>query len=82
MLIKDQQLYNVQINGKALEPEKAYKMAILSFSASGGDKYPDLMDKPGFVDTGYLDAEVMKEFIEQNSPLRVADFQPEGVIRQ
>ncbi|KEI73124.1 bifunctional UDP-sugar hydrolase/5'-nucleotidase UshA [Endozoicomonas elysicola] len=82
MLIKDQQLYNVQINGKALEPEKAYKMAILSFSASGGDKYPNLMDKPGFVDTGYLDAEVLKEFIEQNSPLRVADFQPEGVIRQ
>ena len=57
-------------------------MAILSFSASGGDKYPNLMDKPGFVDTGYLDAEVLKEFIEQNSPLRVADFQPEGVIRQ
>ncbi len=82
MLIKDQQLYNVQINGKALEPEKAYKMAILSFSASGGDKYPNLMDKPGFVDTGYLDAEVLKEFIEQNSPLQVADFQPEGVIRQ
>ena len=82
MLIKDQQLYNVQINGKALDPEKSYKMAILSFSASGGDKYPNLMDKPGFVDTGYLDAEVLKEFIEQNSPLRVADFQPEGVIRQ
>lgn len=40
------------------------------------------MDRPGFVDTGYLDAEVLKEFIERHSPLQVADFQPEGVIRQ
>lgn len=82
MLIKDQQLYNVKISGKALDPEKRYKMAILSFSASGGDKYPSLIDKPGFVDTGYLDAEVLREFIEQNSPLRIADFQPEGIVRQ
>lgn len=82
MLVKDKQLHNVKINGKAIDPEKTYKMAILSFSAGGGDKYPNLMDRPGFVDTGYLDAEVLKEFIERHSPLQVADFQPEGVIRQ
>ena len=67
--------------GKALDLSQNYTMATLSFSAGGGDGYPDISGYPGFRDTGFVDAEVLKEFIEQNSPIQVADYQPMGVYR-
>ena len=82
MLITETGVKNVQINDNPIELDKTYKMAALSFSAGGGDNYPDINEYPGFIDTGFLDADVLREFIEKHSPINVADYQPDGVIRQ
>ena len=82
MVVDGLNVSGVQINGQAIRLGKTYKMAILSFTAAGGDKYPNLKDSSGFIDTGFVDAEVLREFVEQNSPLRVADFQPQGIVRK
>jgi len=71
---------NIRINGKPLEADKTYRMATLSFNATGGDGYP-LVDKlPGYVNTGFVDAEVLKQYIQSHSPLDVAKYQPAGEI--
>jgi len=71
---------NILINGKPLEADKTYRMATLSFNATGGDGYP-LVDKlPGYVNTGFVDAEVLKQYIQSHSPLDVAQYQPAGEI--
>lgn len=82
MVITASGIEHVRIGGKPLDRNKTYKMATLSFSAKGGDKYPDVSSYPGFVDTGFLDAEVIREYIEKNSPINVADYEPKGVERQ
>jgi 5'-nucleotidase/UDP-sugar diphosphatase len=59
-----------------------YRMALNSFHANGGDGYPKLADHPGFVNTGYVDADVMREYLSKN-PLRIADFEPgDAVVRR
>ena len=82
MNISDKGVSDVRIGGEDIDLEKSYKMAILSFSAGGGDDYPKISKMPGFVDTGFTDADVLREFVEKHSPLQVADYQPEGVLRQ
>jgi len=64
------------IAGKPIDPAATYRMAINSFMASGGDGYPRLKDRPGYVDTGFVDADLMKAFITTRSPLRAADYSP------
>ncbi|ECM0496978.1 TPA: hypothetical protein ACS56A_004111, partial [Salmonella enterica] len=49
-------------------------------NATGGDGYPRIDNKPGYVNTGFIDAEVLKEFIQQNSPLDAAAFTPKGEV--
>ena len=82
MVIDDNMVSGVKVDGKALDLKKVYKMAILSFSAAGGDKYPDVSKMPGYVDTGFTDADVLREYVEANSPLQVAEFKPAGVTRK
>ncbi len=71
------------INGQALDPAKTYRMAINSFMAAGGDGYPRLKDHPACVDTGFVDAHMLKTFITARSPLRAQDYAPgSAVVRQ
>ncbi|QHM76323.1 Mannosylglucosyl-3-phosphoglycerate phosphatase [Mixta theicola] len=70
----------IKINGEPLQADKVYRMATLSFNASGGDGYPAIDKLPGFVNTGFVDAEVLKQYIEQHSPLKAADYMPRGEI--
>lgn len=70
----------VKIKGEPLQQDKTYRMATLSFNATGGDGYPVISTLPGYVNTGFVDAEVLKQFIEQNSPLDAAKFAPQGEI--
>ncbi|WP_312632812.1 bifunctional UDP-sugar hydrolase/5'-nucleotidase UshA [Pseudescherichia sp.] len=73
-------LNDLKINGEAVDPAKTYRMATLSFNATGGDGYPRLDDKPGYVNTGFIDAEVLKQYIQQNSPLDAATLEPQGEV--
>ncbi|HCW48153.1 MAG TPA: bifunctional UDP-sugar hydrolase/5'-nucleotidase [Erwiniaceae bacterium] len=70
----------IKINGEPLQADKTYRMATLSFNANGGDGYPVINTLPGFVNTGFVDAEVLKQYIEKHSPLKAADYAPHDEI--
>jgi len=73
-------LNDLKIGGEPVDLNKTYRMATLSFNATGGDGYPRLDDKPGYVNTGFIDAEVLKQYIQQNSPLDAAALEPQGEV--
>ncbi|CAI9397372.1 MULTISPECIES: bifunctional UDP-sugar hydrolase/5'-nucleotidase UshA [Citrobacter] len=75
---KDGKLNDLKINGEPVDPAKTYRMATLSFNATGGDGYPRIDNKPGYVNTGFIDAEVLKEYIQKNSPLDASTYEPKG----
>lgn len=77
---KDGKLTDLKIKGEPIDPAKNYRLATLSFNASGGDGYPQIEKLPGYVNTGFIDAEVLKQFIEQNSPIDVNAYEPKGEV--
>ena len=77
---KDGKLNDLKIKGEPVDPAKTYRMATLSFNATGGDGYPHIDNKPGYVNTGFIDAEVLKQFIQQNSPIDVNAYEPKGEV--
>ncbi|MEZ8742871.1 bifunctional UDP-sugar hydrolase/5'-nucleotidase UshA [Photobacterium swingsii] len=80
MTVADGKVSKVVLNGKKLDPKATYRFTVPSFNAAGGDGYPKLADHPGYVNTGFVDAEVLKEFLEKNSPVDVNKFAPKGEI--
>jgi 5'-nucleotidase / UDP-sugar diphosphatase len=73
----------VRVAGQALETGKTYRLAVNNFQASGGDGYPKLTDHPSFINTGFVDADVLRAFISKKSPLKAADFAPgHAVVRR
>ncbi|MEI2267038.1 bifunctional UDP-sugar hydrolase/5'-nucleotidase UshA [Erwinia sp. CGal63] len=76
----DSGVHNVKIKGEPLQADKTYRMATLSFNATGGDGYPVITQLPGYVNTGFVDAEVLKQYIEKHSPLQAAAFAPHDEI--
>lgn len=81
MTVGKNSVSNVKIGDKPLDPNKVYRFSIPSFNAAGGDGYPKISDKPGFVNSGFVDAEVLKDYIEKHAPLNVADYEPNGEIK-
>ena len=73
-------LSDLKIKGEPVDPNKTYRMATLSFNATGGDGYPQIDNQPGYVNTGFIDAEVLKQYIQQNSPLDVNAYEPKGDV--
>lgn len=70
------------IGGVAIDAAKTYRMAVNNFIAVGGDGYPKLNSHPSYVDTGFVDADVLREFITNKSPLKAADYAPgDSVVR-
>ena len=74
---------NVMIGGKPLDLNKTYRLAINNFAADGGDGYPKIRGvNPTYVNTGFVDADVLKGFIIKNSPINAAAFDPaDDVVR-
>jgi 5'-nucleotidase/UDP-sugar diphosphatase len=70
----------VRISGKALERARTYRLALNNFQAAGGDGYPKLTEHPSFVNTGFVDAEVLRAFITANSPLTAARYEPGSTL--
>ena len=70
------------IKGAPIDPAKTYRLAINSFQAGGGDGYPKLSDHPGYVNTGFVDADVMREYLSKNK-VQIASFAPgDAVVRR
>ncbi|MFE8117396.1 bifunctional UDP-sugar hydrolase/5'-nucleotidase UshA [Brenneria goodwinii] len=71
---------DVKIKGEPLQADKVYRMSTLNFNAMGGDAYPRIDNLPSYVNTGFIDADVLKQYIEKHSPLDAAAYQPKGEI--
>ena len=68
------------VAGKLVEASKTYRLAINAYMASGGDGYPRLSDHANYVNSGFVDAEVLKDYISSHSPLKAADFVAQGDV--
>lgn len=77
---KDGKLNDLKIKGEPVDSAKTYRMATLSFNATGGDGYPRIDNKPGYVNTGFIDAEVLKEYVQKNSLLDASMYEPKGEV--
>ncbi|GEM81813.1 bifunctional UDP-sugar hydrolase/5'-nucleotidase UshA [Vibrio superstes] len=81
MTVTSKGVTDVMIGGKAIDPNGMYRFSIPSFNAAGGDGYPVITGHSGYVDTGFVDAEVLKEYLESHSPLDVTLYAPNGEVR-
>ena len=74
---------SASIKGAPVDPAKTYRMVINNFVAAGGDGYPKLTGHRSFVDTGFVDADLLRAYITARSPLRAADYEPgDAVVRR
>ena len=71
------------IKGAAVAPARTYRMVINNFIAAGGDGYPKMTDHKSFVDTGFVDADVLRAYVMAKSPLKAAELDPgDAVVRK
>ncbi|HXH29741.1 MAG TPA: 5'-nucleotidase C-terminal domain-containing protein [Bacteriovoracaceae bacterium] len=66
----------LRIAGNDVNPSRSYKIAIPEFIALGGDKYPVLP----FKKVGYVDADILKDYVLRVKDLKAADFKPSGYL--
>lgn len=71
---------DVMIQGQPLAMDAQYRFTVPSFNAAGGDGYPKVTDLPGYLDTGFVDADVLKAYLAEQSPIDVAAYAPQGEI--
>ena len=64
------------IGGKAFDVNASYSFAIPSFSASGGDGYPVISS----INAGFVDAGVLKEYLERKGNIHAAAYEPAGEV--
>jgi 5'-nucleotidase/UDP-sugar diphosphatase len=76
LVITGGKVSQARIQGAPLDPAKNYQMVINNFMAVGGDGYPKMTGHANYVNTGYVDAEVLRDFIAANSPVQTARFAP------
>ncbi|QYN47175.1 bifunctional UDP-sugar hydrolase/5'-nucleotidase UshA [Gilliamella sp. ESL0405] len=70
----------VKINNEPIDLQKMYRVATLDFLAAGGDGYPIMNKLPTFVDTGYREADAVRQYFEEHSPINAADYEPTQFI--
>ena len=82
MVIEAGVLVHARVQDQPIAPDREYRLVINHFTASGGDSYPPLDKHPGYVNTGYVDADALREFIARRSPVKVADFEPGNEVQR
>ena len=68
---------SLKINGADINLTKKYLLALPEFIAGGGDKYPKVVYRK----TGFVDADVLKEYVLSVKELKGQDFSPRGYIQ-
>ncbi len=68
------QINAVKIAGEPLDLNKTYRMSINSYNAAGGDGYPKLNHLPGYTATDFTDAQALKDYLQQHSPIKAVDL--------
>ncbi|ENU1228162.1 bifunctional UDP-sugar hydrolase/5'-nucleotidase UshA [Providencia huaxiensis] len=67
--LSDGKLKNIKIAGNPIELNKTYRFSLPSYNANGGDGYPIITDR--FMNTGSIDADILKTYIEENTPINL-----------
>ncbi|MGY3852012.1 bifunctional UDP-sugar hydrolase/5'-nucleotidase UshA [Aeromonas aquatilis] len=65
-----------RVGGKAFDPAATYSFAIPSYSADGGDSYPKITTK----NAGLVDADVLKNYIQDQKFIYVAAYEPKNEV--
>ena len=74
---------SASIGGAPVDPAKTYRMVINNFMAAGGDGYPRMTGHKSFVDTGFVDADLLRAYVTARSPLKAGEFDPgTAVVRR
>jgi 5'-nucleotidase/UDP-sugar diphosphatase len=76
IVMNGDKLESAKVGGMMVQDSGSYKLAINSFAAAGGDGYVKVTNHSTFVDSGYIDADVLKEYIQKNSPLSADQHAP------
>ena len=71
-----------RVAGLAVDPGRRYQLALNNFVAAGGDGYPRLAGHSAYVDSGFNDAEVLRDYIARHSPLQAADYEPGASVQR
>ncbi len=82
MVVESGVLVQAQVQDRPIDPLREYRLGISNFTASGGDGYPALDRHPGYINTGFVDAEVLREYIARRSPIKVTDFAPGNEVQR
>jgi 5'-nucleotidase/UDP-sugar diphosphatase len=70
-------LKSLKVEGKEVVATKSYVIALPEFVANGGDKYPVITNRK----YGYVDADVLKEYIQKVKNLKASNYAPQGYIK-
>ncbi|MDV6254403.1 bifunctional UDP-sugar hydrolase/5'-nucleotidase UshA [Vibrio sp. EA2] len=79
--VENGEVTNVFIGEKQLSLDGNYRFTVPSYNAAGGDGYPKIDNHAGYVNTGFTDAEVLKDYLESHSPIDVNRYAPTGQIK-
>jgi 5'-nucleotidase/UDP-sugar diphosphatase len=74
---ESKKITSLKINGANLNLTKKYLLALPEFIAGGGDKYPKVVYRK----TGFVDADVLKEYVLSVKELKAQDFAPRAYIQ-
>jgi len=80
LVIAGGKVESASIKGAPVDMGKTYRMVINNFIAAGGDGYPKLTGHRTYVDTGYVDADVLRAYVTAHSPLKAAEFDPGNAV--
>jgi 5'-nucleotidase/UDP-sugar diphosphatase len=72
-----QKITCLKINGKKINKVKKYVIALPEFIAAGGDNYPKLTYRK----TGFVDADILKDYISSKKELKAKDYAPTGYLK-
>lgn len=83
LVIQAGAVQSASIKGQAIDPGKTYRLALNNFQANGGDGYPRMSGHPGYVNTGFVDADTLREYIASQKPVRTSSYAPgDAVVRR
>ena len=70
-------LLEVKVNDQKIDLTKKYSIALPEFIAGGGDKYPKITYRK----TGFVDADILKDFILERKLLKSSEFLIQGYVK-
>lgn len=65
---------NILLNDKPINPDESYTLVLPNFMAEGGDGYPNVSKERSYSDSGFVDAQVLRDYFAEKGTVNAADF--------